>query len=327
MTELSDTSMADIKETAQQRDQACQAHIRVLYFLLRNHKQRKPDARILELHAAATELEAAIVSFDKSMLGFGMGLTAQLYLQSIRSEIETLDVWLLQLGRLQSELDDLKQHGQFRPSLTNLHWLRHIAEEEKAKWQDTKRQTPDAEEEAKEAKDLFQAADRKYREECTRVCKIGAAHFPEIFRELGVGMRTEDFGSNDLFLPGRSISHYTILERLSSTGAVHNVLKAEFAGEVCVLKEYANDVKQQRHLRREARLLHHLGSSHPCIAKVESVFECRIDGRSMAYMQMPYYCGGDLLKWINAHRGEGEDVGGASALDSKLRDVFTEVVR
>ena len=94
----------------------------------------------------------------------------------------------------------------------------------------------------------------------------------------------------------RELAHYEDRTRISAKEARHEVWRASYDGETCVLKEYRlDDASEWKLLAKEVRLLGQL--AHPHIATVDAVF-VQQEPTYAAYVQLPYFSGGDMLSWL-----------------------------
>jgi serine/threonine protein kinase len=230
-----------------------------------------------------------------------------------------LDEWVTQLGRVREEREDLSRHAE-RPSTDKLHALHEawngvtdvledrLGEENKAKRRLNASHAADAAIEAtRQARRDVQCAQRALHVERTRLAQVAAAHFPELFAmepllKLGAA---EGVDSDELrrVLVERELTHYDDRVRISKKDGRHEVWRASYAGdgakaELCVLKEYKlNDASEWKALLKEVKLLGQL-SECQFIASVDAVFVV-YEPSYAAYVQLPYYNGGDMLHWLN----------------------------
>ena len=163
-----------------------------------------------------------------------------------------------------------------------------------------------AKEKVSACKREVQRAERALHRERTALAAVASAHFPELLENDlfhlngGGGADSEALGP---LLVQRELSHYERESRLSERDARHEVWRASYDGEACVLKEYKLDEPAEwSALLKEVRLLQQLALC-PYIAGVQCVFEQRNPTYS-AYVQMPFYDGGDMLGWIRAQQPE-----------------------
>jgi len=89
---------------------------------------------------------------------------------------------------------------------------------------------------------------------------------------------------------------YNNVERISVSSGRHTVYKASIEGRDCILKEHVmNNNREIKRLLKETRILKTL--NHPAVASIDEVV-LGTDG-SKAYIQMPFYKGGNMLNWLN----------------------------
>jgi hypothetical protein len=119
--------------------------------------------------------------------------------------------------------------------------------------------------------------------------------------KLGV---TEGVDSDELrrVLVERLLSHYDDRKLISAKDGRHEVWRASYAGEggeaeLCVLKEYKlGEASELQALLKEVKLLNQF-SQCLYIATVDAVFVVH-EPSYAAYVQLPYYNGGDMLQWL-----------------------------
>jgi hypothetical protein len=304
------------------RDAARGAHERLLRRVLRDHTRRAPQRRLGRLLEAGDKFRAALAAASAEARAYGVGLTAACMLAEVSVEAETLSAWLVAAAQLQAELDDLVAHGGARPDLTALDrltaaWRAALLDAarldtdvrlERVKLEAQQRSAaPSAALEAAQAahgaaRRGLQARDRALNAERCRVAAVAAAHWPELFcRREDLRLERDDIAAaGGLLVPTRELAHYEVVGLLSDGSSRHVVRRARFGGRECVLKEYrlTANPKTRRRLLREVRLLQSL-SGHPNVAKLDCIFEePPKQGQRLAYLQMPYYPGGDLASWL-----------------------------
>ena len=183
-----------------------------------------------------------------------------------------------------------------------------------------------------QARSAVQRAERALHAERMRLAQVAAAHFPELFAmepllKLGAA---EGVDSDELrrVLVERELSHYNDMKLISATDGRHKVWRASYAGdqaeaELCVLKEYnLSNASEWKALLKEVNLLGQLskclmtslmtslitddlphqvnllGQLSEClfIATVDAIFVVNAQDSYAAYVQLPYYNGGDMLR-------------------------------
>ena len=250
-----------------------------------------------------------------------------------------LDEWVAQIDRVREEREDLVRHAE-RPSTDELRALHEswngvtdvledrLADENKAKRRANAPHAADAAIQAtRQARRDVQCAQRALHRERTRLAQLAAAHFPELFAmepllKLGA---VEGVDSDELrrVLVERELTHYDDRVRISAKDGRHEVWRASYAAgdgakaEPCVLKEYKlNDASEWHALLKEVKLL---GQLSEClfIASVDAVFVVH-EPSYAAYVQVPYYNGGDMLQWLNGAVPEGPE---PSWLERNLRSL------
>ncbi|KAL6059559.1 IBR domain-containing protein [Balamuthia mandrillaris] len=162
-------------------------------------------------------------------------------------------------------------------------------------------------EEKLEAERMLSKAKTKWKEqliamerEALQLVSMSNTHFPELrfkLKELGLGI--VDIMAVDC--PYRRLEHYDHVQVLSSAGR-HCVMRAEFQGKPCVLKEFDLSFSADRqHFLRELKRLRALHHEH--IVRVEGAFVHEEKGRTKGWIQMPFYTGGNLCEWLKSGRG------------------------
>jgi serine/threonine protein kinase len=301
-----------LRDATQARNAARVALVRALDDALRVHDERHAEEqrRSLTMEAAALQQQQG---------GRKRKLAEHLRLECLHSQVlPVLDEWVAQIGRVREEREDLGRHAE-RPSTDKLNVLYEawngvtdvledrLAEENKAKRRLNAPHAADAAIEAtRQARRDVQSAQRALHRERTTLAQVAAAHFPELFAmepllKLGT---SEGVDSNELrrVLVDRQLSHYDNRERISSTDGRHEVIKASYAGEggqaeLCVLKEYKlGEASEWQALLKEVTLLNQF-SQCLYIATVDAVFVVH-EPSYAAYVQLPYYNGGDMLQWL-----------------------------
>ena len=267
-------------------------------------------------------------------------LAGQVWLERLHKQVlPMLDEWVAQIDRVREEREDLVRHAE-RPSTDELRALHEswngvtdvledrLADENKAK---RRANAPHAADAAIQATRLarrdVQCAQRALHQERIRLAQLAAAHFPELFAmepllKLGA---LEGVDSDELrrVLVERELTHYDDRVRISAKDGRHEVWRASYAAgdgakaEPCVLKEYKlNDASEWHALLKEVKLL---GQLSEClfIASVDAVFVVH-EPSYAAYVQVPYYNGGDMLQWLNGAVPEGPE---PSWLERNLRSL------
>eukprot|EP00966_Prymnesium_polylepis_P200252 4640480-Prymnesium_polylepis.1 len=216
-----------------------------------------------------------------------------------------------ELGRITS----LGQHDveQLRDALHKQHeeWVATTDELDVAKLREKqtarrRASAPEAADQAKaaerEARRAVQQAEKLLQRQRTELVKLASAHLPELLlREplLSVGVDGID-GEDEVravLRPELEFEHFDVEARLSPPeGARHEVWQVSYDGKMCVLKRYVLDVDSEwKALVKEVKLLRELAHC-PYIADVEAVFVQQEP--YSAFIQLPYYNGGDLLAWL-----------------------------
>ena len=243
-------------------------------------------------------------------------------LQDVLSAVQQISPWLWQcvqeLGVVRktvqqmqpmiAELHRLKQQQQDgSPNIASLHSLQNQLKQLKKDIRQVHRQREDQEEDEghgtprsrteletreKELRQQLRQCEREYETQLGQLALEAFNHFPELllqYKELAAFV-----DQDGLEREHRSLSQYEEKETLSAPPeSRHLVLKAKLDGEWVVLKRF--DVKNPtgRHaLMKEVRLLKRL--QHPCIAEVRCVFWEKSTHGTHAFVEMPFYDGGDL---------------------------------
>ena len=302
-----------LRDAAQARNAARVALVRALDDALRVHDEHhaEEERRSLTMEAATLQQQQGARKLT---------LAEQLRLECLHSQVlPVLDVWVAQIGRVREEREDLGRHAE-RPSTDKLRALHEAwiaatddldaKELEEKKTAKRRASAPDAADAAiqatRQARRDVQSAQRALHRERTTLAQVAAAHFPELFAmepllKLGT---SEGVDSKELqrVLVDRQLSHYDNRERISSTDGRHEVIKASYIGEggqaeLCVLKEYKlGEASEWQALLKEVTLLNQF-SQCLYIATVDAVFVVH-EPSYAAYVQLPYYNGGDMLHWL-----------------------------
>ena len=301
------------RNAVQARNAARVALVRALDDALRVHDEHhaEEERRSLTMEAATLQQQQGARKLT---------LAEQLRLECLHSQVlPVLDVWVAQIGRVREEREDLGRHAE-RPSTDKLRALHEAwiaatddldaKELEEKKTAKRRASAPDAADAAiqatRQARRDVQSAQRALHRERTTLAQVAAAHFPELFAmepllKLGT---SEGVDSKELqrVLVDRQLSHYDNRERISSTDGRHEVIKASYIGEggqaeLCVLKEYKlGEASEWQALLKEVTLLNQF-SQCLYIATVDAVFVVH-EPSYAAYVQLPYYNGGDMLHWL-----------------------------
>jgi serine/threonine protein kinase len=302
-----------LRDATQARNAARVALVHALDDALRVHDERhaEEERRSLSMEAAALQQQQGARKLT---------LAEQLRLECLHSQVlPVLDEWVAQIGRVREEREDLGRHAE-RPSTDELRALHEAwiaatddldaKELEEKKTAKRRASAPDAADAAikatRQARRDVQSAQRALHRERTTLAQVAAAHFPELFAmepllKLGT---SEGVDSKELqrVLVDRQLSHYDNRERISSTDGRHEVIKASYIGEggqaeLCVLKEYKlGEASEWQALLKEVKLLNQF-SQCMYIATVDAVFVVH-EPSYAAYVQLPYYNGGDMLQWL-----------------------------
>ena len=221
-----------------------------------------------------------------------------------------LDDWVAQIGRVREEREDLARHLSGEPPslLKDLHEKHEAFKKAKSALKRAVRNLEDAKDEGinfapaeaalKDARRTVQGAERALHQARFEAATLAAAHFPEVLaREalLRVG-KVDGLNEDEVraVLVERELTHYEREVRLSEKDARHEVWRASYDGEACVLKEYKLDSPDEwKALVKEVTILRQL-SSCPYVANVQAVFHAE-----HAYVQLPFYNGGDMRRWLS----------------------------
>ena len=304
----------DLHDAIKERDEARRQHVENLGRCLEMHLSRGAEERRARLQNEFLQLQAAAAASGEPPMG--AKLTEQVRLKLLSEVLlPPLDAWLATVGGWREERDELAPHASGTPpSVEEVRALQKALQQAKLRLKEAGRKLEDAED-AKEdgepstvmqplqaeetaARRAVQAAERSLHRARIALARIASAHFPEMLEResllrLGgkAGLGEEEVRS---LLVERKLAHYEREARLSDKDARHEVWKASYDGEACVLKEYKlDDDAEWRELVKEVRLLGQL--SHPHIVVVQAVFEEQAPHRGV---QLPYYSGGDMLAWL-----------------------------
>ena len=292
-------------EATKVRNEARIALVRVLDDALSMHEERRAeDQRQNKVEEAA--------SLQQQQAESELTLTKRLRLERLRDVLlPTLDEWVVQIGRVREEREDFGRHVSGEPpSLEDLHEKHEALKKAKRTLRDSTRGLEDAREDGvdlapaqaalKVARRAVQAAEKALHQARFEAATLASAHFPELFaREVLLRVGKADGLDEDevrAVLVERELAHYEREARLSDKDARHEVWRASYDGEACVLKEYKLDSRDEwKALVKEVTVLRRLASC-PYVADVQAVFET--PDHTAAYVQLPYYNGGDMLQWL-----------------------------
>ena len=294
-----------------------------------------------QLAEIVAQLGAALEPIAAEERSYGAALTAAVMVEQAAAEAAVLDSWEVAVGEASAELAELTTVARFPPCHLALLQLDAARSEARRQWH--QRAAHERGEGAAAAhggsaevaalQQRFQRAEMALRAERLRLSRIAAVHYPEAFGDErfgpgGLGAKLEDFddGMGEVVVAGRRFEDYTKVRLLSAARSNHDVWLVLFGGAAVVLKEYrgvGSDARQQRHLRREVRLLQQL-SSHGAIAGIDAVFVEQ--ARNVAYVQMPFYEGGNLAEWLRqARTAAADDDAAHQRVSDQLRAIFSEV--
>lgn len=172
------------------------------------------------------------------------------------------------------------------------------------------RDIQDKKDELEKERVLYRTACKNVEKEKSRIAQLTLTEYPELpllFPEADI-MRIDDISEVGLlkygivFNPTNNANAFTDIQRLHS--GRHDVYKATLDGRVCVLKGYRLlDPSDSRKLMREARTIQEL--NHPSVVDIDGVVLG--EGNLHAYIQMPFYRGGNMLEWMEkGERSEEE---------------------
>ena len=148
-----------------------------------------------------------------------------------------------------------------------------------------------------------QAKECKLHHARSKLLSEATAHFPELLvtepqlRSNTIGVGVED--EIHKLLVERDVEHYDQEMRLSGLQARHEVWRARYNDEACVLKQYKLDgIVEWKALTKEIKVLNQLAHC-PYIVEVQAFF---LQAEPFAaYVQLPFYQGGDLLAWLTGN--------------------------
>jgi colicin import membrane protein len=307
-------SLQGAQDILDDRDQARARLLAALSEAFVLHERRHAEAQHGTKHSEAAALEAC----DEPLSSY-----ERVRLAKLRSELlPTLDTWMDRINGMREDEAELLRHAE-RPSddvlrvlrARNEAWIaatddlevKELTERQAAKRRASAPGAADAAIRAtREARRKVQSAQRALHLERTRLAKMAAVHFPELFAmepllKLGAA---EGVDSDELraLLVERELSHYDDRVRISAKDGRHEVIKASYVGEggeaeQCVLKEYKLDNPSEwKLLAKEVRLLSQL-SDCPFIAPIQAVF---VQSEPYAaYVQLRLYSG-DMRAWLSS---------------------------
>jgi len=294
-----------LRDATKARDAARVALVRALDDALCVHDERHAEEQRRRL-----TMEAATLQQQQGARK--LTLDEQLRLECLHSQVlPVLDEWVAQIGRLREEREDLGRHvSDEPPSLEDLHMKHEALKQAKGALKKATRGLEDAKDEGvnlapaeaalKVTRRAVQAAEKALHQARFEAATLAKAHFPELFaREVLLRVGKADGLDEDevrAVLVERELTHYEREKRLSGKDARHEVWRMSYDGEACVLKEYKLDSRDEwRALVKEVTILRRLASC-PYVADVQAVFET--PDHTAAYVQLPYYNGGDMLQWL-----------------------------
>jgi serine/threonine protein kinase len=144
--------------------------------------------------------------------------------------------------------------------------------------------------------------------ERARLCTLARQHLPELLassnawsNDIGISdsIMTNDAAQRGLLAEGRKMSDFVQLKSVQCNGIKRVYHATDTNGKQWAIKQFVvQDDRQLKHFFRQISQLDKL--KHPQLAAVHAVFEdVTIDGSTAAvYVQMPWYCGGDLSSWL-----------------------------
>lgn len=234
----------------------------------------------------------------------------------------TTELQLLQMSPTPPKLDKIKQL-----QIENAELVDHI-EMTRLKIRGARRtqsaELPDLERALADAIDHQQNSrfGKLIAEERARLYRIADELYPELLLPgtdfaVQVGIDGHDLDHEaqrcGLVLENTTLDNFQELSALTRDRRVLKV--ADSANKLWVLKRFhLGTTDHSRQFYRQVALLHRLRDPH--IMAINGVFQ---DGSS-AYVQMPYYAGGDLDAWLNANPAGGRDL-------SFMRNVLADVLR
>ena len=314
---LAGVSDEDLDDAIADRDEKRRQHVdnlgRGLELHLSRGTSRGAEEQRVRLHTEVMELQAALAASEQPRMG--SKLTEQVRLKMLTTVlIPPLDAWIARVRELQEEKSEMdRQTGGGPPSMDELRTVHESLKEAKRTLRAAQRRLEDAKDDGDDITDAtatlkaarrgVQAAERAMHRERTALASIAAAHFPELLvREallrIGTDTGLDEEESVRALLVERDLAHYDKDVRLSAKQARHDVWRARYDGEECVLKEYKlDDGDEWKALTKEVKLLNQLAHC-PFIADVQAVFIRSADDGLKAYVQLPYYNGGDMLAWL-----------------------------
>ncbi|GMI29149.1 hypothetical protein TeGR_g11050 [Tetraparma gracilis] len=229
-------------------------------------------------------------------------------LDELDEELGSLATWEKASTRFTEALDRILSDGMAEPSTGSLVAVERTRDNLRRQFNDAKNaleNKDNSESDVDEARQSFAAAEKAFQDERLRISSLATAHHPHLFLlHPSLRMSDADLGSDGLFVEGRHLDHFSDVTKFAKSR--HQIRVATIHGSRCVLKEYDDrgDPKAWRRMRREARLLRLLGE-HPHIANIDHVFiHPPHEGTRLAYLQMPFYEGGNLLEWLTSRAPE-----------------------
>ena len=312
---LEDGDALHIAATA--RNEARTACLELLNHALEMHEDLGAEAQRDRLQDEATRLAEEAARDAPSALG--PALTRRMRRKHVTEMLlPELDAWTSCVSGFQEERDALQLHAAGEaPSMEGVRCLETALKQAKKTLRKADFDLKDAMAEGEDlaaaqasvrsARRAVQAAERALHRARTELASVASVHFPEMLvREalLRIGSASSAVDGEDEVgarLVERELAHYDKEARtISVAGARHKVWKATYDGEPCVLKEYELDDKAEwKALAKEVKLLGQLGANCPYIADVQAVF--LQPEPYVAYVQLPYYNGGDLMHWLGAN--------------------------
>ena len=309
------------------RDEARRALHGVLKGALALHEERQAEAQLEEKREEEERVAQRVAEVGTPTLSEWMRL------EWLRTRLlRVLEDWMGEVVKMEEERDELARvtclldEGGLesaRKALTSKHeeWLKltdELEDAENAEKKAAKRRTsaPEAADQAKaavrEARRAAHRAERQLHSQRVELTRLASAHMPELLEHenlLKVGVEGIDGEDEvrEMLRPELDFGLFELIEKLSPLeGARHVVWRASFPDEKndaipCVLKSYVlNDKDKEaewKALVKEVKLLRQLANC-PYVADVQAVFMQDEDHTYTAWVQLPYYNGGDLLRWL-----------------------------
>lgn len=193
-----------------------------------------------------------------------------------------------------------------KPDLKNLEDVRATIESLRLRLHERLADKKDLEEVESDISDIYLQLHKSFEDESNfmeELAKFTSDHFPELpiaHPEVGI---SEYLASNGLVKPGRELEHYPHYDSVPSVSHDKcSVIKTEFAGRPCVLKELYVDRELGGIETLQRKAIEYHSVDCPFLMPLDAFF---VTG-SRAFVQMPLLISGE--EWLTSHECSSEAV-------------------